>query len=145
MVERIIGLDVGTKTIGVAVSDPLGITAQGRGVIRRKNLEEDLAELQEIATLYNASRFVVGYPMNMDGTPGFQAQFVAGFVEHLKTLGLPIDLEDERLTTKIASAVLTQAHVHYKKKKQVIDQQAAIIILQGYLDRTRRKTIEPLG
>lgn len=145
MVERIIGLDVGTKTIGLAISDPLGIIAQGQGVIRRKTLQEDLAELQNMATLYNASRFVVGYPMNMDGTPGFQAQYVAGFVEHLKNLGLPVDLEDERLTTKIAGAVLIQANVRREKRKQIIDQQAAIIILQGYLDRKHRKTNETLS
>ncbi|MGE5708061.1 MAG: Holliday junction resolvase RuvX [Bacteroidota bacterium] len=137
--ERILALDVGTKTIGVAVSDPLWITAQGVGVIRRKNLAEDLRELQDLVTLYNAARFVVGYPMNMDGTPGPQAEFVDGFVEHLKSLGLPIEYEDERLTTRIAESVLISGNVRREKRKQIIDQQAAIIILQGYLDRQRRK------
>ncbi len=136
--QRVLSLDVGTKTIGVAVSDPLGITAQGVGVIRRRDLTLDLEEIDEIVKLYNAGGFVVGYPMNMDGTTGFQAKFVDVFVERLKALGLPIALEDERLTTKIAEAAMISGNVRRDKRKLLIDQQAAIIILQGYLDRKRR-------
>ncbi|HEY9765287.1 MAG TPA: Holliday junction resolvase RuvX, partial [Chroococcales cyanobacterium] len=113
--QRVLGLDVGTKTIGMAVSDPLGITAQGVGVIRRRDLALDIEEIAEIVKLYNAGGFVVGYPMNMDGTIGFQAKYVDGFVERLKALGLPIALEDERLTTKIAEAAMISGNVRRDK------------------------------
>lgn len=135
---RILGLDVGTKTIGVAVSDPLGYTAQPVETVHRRGTKADLVELRRLVELYNPERFVVGYPLSMSGLPGPQAQFVEDFVEQLRTLGLPIDLIDERLTTKQAADALIESGMRRAKRKAVIDQQAALLILQGYLDRQRR-------
>lgn len=141
--QRILGLDVGTKTIGVAVSDPLGYTAQPVETVRRKGTQADLAELRRLVELYNPERFVVGYPLSMSGVPGPQAHFVEEFVEHLRTLGLPVDLIDERLTTKQAANALIESGMRRDKRKAVIDQQAAILILQGYLDRQKRGAAAP--
>jgi len=137
--ERLLGLDVGTKTIGVAVSDPLGYTAQPVTVIRRRNKEADLAELRHLVEVYNAKRFVVGYPLSMSGVAGPQAAYVSAFAEDLKTLGLPIEMVDERLTTKQAQQVLILGGVRREKRREVIDQQAAVLILQGFMDREARR------
>jgi putative Holliday junction resolvase len=137
--ERMLGLDVGTKTIGVAVSDPLGYTAQPMTVIRRRNKARDLAELRHLVEVYNAERFVVGYPLSMSGAPGPQAAYVSAFVEDLKALGLPIELVDERLTTKQAEQVLLLGGLRREKRREVIDQQAAALILQTYMDREARR------
>lgn len=136
---RLLGLDVGTKTIGVAVSDPLGLTAQGVETIRRRGGAADLAELRRLVELYNPERFVVGYPLSMSGLPGPQAQFVDDFAEQLATLGLPVDFIDERLTTKQATIALIASGMRREKRQALIDQQAAILILQTYLDRRHRK------
>ena len=143
MVERILGLDVGTKTIGVAVSDPLGITAQGLDTIRRTSMAADLAALRDIVALYNASLLVVGYPKNMNGTVGEQARFVERFVEALKeAIPLPVEWEDERLTSKLAQQAMIAGNVKAQRRRQIIDQQAAAVILQGYLDRQSRQQKE---
>lgn len=142
LVPRILALDVGTKTIGVAVSDPLGYTAQPVDTVRRKGTQADLAELRRLVELYNPERFVVGYPLSMSGVPGPQARFVEEFVEHLRTLGLPVDLVDERLTTKQAADALIDSGMRRDKRKAVIDQQAALLILQGYMDRRRRASTQ---
>lgn len=142
LVARAIGLDVGTKTIGMAVSDPLGYTAQGIGTIQRRGIVKDLDELRLMVELYNPERFVVGYPLNMSGHAGPQAQFVDEFAVHLRTLGLPVEFIDERLTTQQATRTLIAGGVRREKRKAVIDQQAAILILQGFLDR-RRRTLPP--
>lgn len=136
---RLLGLDVGTKTIGVAVSDPLGLTAQGVETIRRRGGAADLAELRRLVELYNPERFVVGYPLSMSGLPGPQARFVDDFAEQLAMLGLPVDFIDERLTTKQAATALIASGMRREKRKALIDQQAAILILQTYLDRRRRR------
>lgn len=136
---RLLALDVGTKTIGVAVSDPLGLTAQAVETIRRQSLAQDLAQLQRLVQLYNPERFVVGYPLSMSGSPGPQAQFVETFVEHLRGLSLPIEYVDERLTTKQAASALIATGMRRDKRKAVIDQQAAVLILQSYLDRRSRR------
>lgn len=138
-VARILGLDVGTKTIGVAVSDPLGLTAQPVETIRRVGKEADLAELRRLVALYNPERFVVGYPLSLSGSAGPQARFVEAFAEHLRTLELPVEFIDERLTTKEAMNALLATGMHRAKRKAVIDQQAAVLILQSYLDRRRRR------
>lgn len=137
--ERMMGLDVGTKTIGVAVSDPLGYTAQPVTVIRRRNKQVDLAELRHLVEVYNVKRFVVGYPLSMSGEAGPQAAFVSAFTEDLKGLGLPIELVDERLTTKQAQQVLIMGGVRREKRREVIDQQAAVLILQSFMDREARR------
>lgn len=132
---RIAGLDVGDKTIGVALSDELGWTAQGLEVIRRKNLELDLVRLGEIARQYGVERWVVGMPRNMNGTYGPRAEVTRAFVADLQArLALPVDTYDERMTTMQAQRVLLEADVSRAKRKQVIDKMAAAVILQSYLD-----------
>ena len=136
---RLMGLDVGNKTIGVAVSDPLGFTAQGVETIRRAGIERDLKRLQEIIEEYEVTEVVVGLPKNMNGTLGFQSEVVLEFNEAFKEkLGLPIIQWDERLTTVAAQRILIDADVSRAKRKQVIDKMAAVFILQGYLDSPRK-------
>ncbi len=136
--DRVIGLDVGSKTIGVAVSDPLGITAQGETVVRRVSIAQDMLEISHLAKLYQAETIVVGYPLSLSGVAGPQARIVDAFIERLQQAGFQVVREDERFTTKIAEQVLIAADVSRAKRRQVIDQQAAILILQAYLDRKRR-------
>jgi len=132
---RILGLDVGDKTIGVALSDELGWTAQGLEVIRRKKLEHDIGRLSEIITQYGVEKIVVGLPKNMNGTLGPRAEITQQFADLLKKeFELPIIFWDERLTTVSAEKTLIEADVSRKKRKSVIDKMAAMLILQGYLD-----------
>ncbi|QKS70799.1 Holliday junction resolvase RuvX [Paenalkalicoccus suaedae] len=134
-----LGLDVGTKTIGVAVSDALGWTAQGLTTIRREEGQEekDFDALATIISENEISAIVVGLPKNMNGTIGPSGEACQAFAEELKTrTGLPVHLWDERLTTVAAEKMLIGADVSRKKRKKVIDKMAAVMILQGYLDRT---------
>lgn len=132
---RIMGLDVGDKTIGVALSDPLGWTAQGLEVIRRSDFKKDLARLQEIIKQYEVEKIVLGLPKNMNGTIGPQGEKVLAFRDGLQgQIDLPMELWDERLTTVAAEKMLIQADVSRAKRKKVIDKMAAGVILQGYLD-----------
>lgn len=138
--ERIMGLDVGDKTIGVAVSDLMGLTAQGIKTIRRESIRKDLEELENIIKEKQVNKLVLGLPKNMNGTLGPQGEKVIKFSEKLKEkLGLEIQFWDERLTTVAAERSLIQADVSRKKRKQVIDMLAAVLILQGYLDMHRNK------
>lgn len=135
---RIIGLDVGEKRIGVAVSDPLGITAQGVGTITRKNIEDDVNEIKRFVDEYKADSIVAGMPLSMDGTKGKTAQKVAEFVEVLKLmLNIPIATYDERLSTKESEKFLISSDVSRKKRKMVVDTIAAQLILQSYLERMK--------
>lgn len=139
--ERFLGLDVGTKTIGIAVSDPLGMLATGVTTIRRTSLAADLAELRDLVELYNATLLVVGYPRNMNGTVGDQARYVERFVESVReAIPLPIEFVDERLTTKLAQRAMMDGKVKAEKRRAIIDQQAAALILQGFLDRRARQS-----
>ena len=134
--QRILGLDVGDRTVGVAVSDLLLMTAQGVETIRRETLEKDLARLGELMREYDAVRLVVGLPRNMNGTEGDRCEIVRAFAEEIKK-ALPeadIIFWDERLSTVAAAKSLIQADVSQKKRKKVIDKMAAVFILQGYLD-----------
>jgi putative Holliday junction resolvase len=132
---RTLGLDVGTKTIGVAVSDGLGLTAQTVTTIRRTNLKADLAALAELVREYEAERFVVGLPLNMDGSEGPRAEATRKFVDALtQSLGLPVEYWDERLSTVAATRTLLEADLSRAKRREVIDQMAAQFILQGWLD-----------
>ena len=135
--KRCLGLDVGSATIGVAVSDPFGWTAQGVETIRRKSREADFARLAEIVKQYGAETFVLGMPLNMDGTKGMRAERTEDFAKELLAAFPEIGQEfwDERLTTVMAERELIAADVSRKKRKQVIDKMAAVAILQGYLDR----------
>ncbi|MCY9510778.1 Holliday junction resolvase RuvX [Paenibacillus larvae] len=132
---RKMGLDYGDRTIGVAVSDLLGLTAQGVEVIRRKKQEEDLARIGELIREYEVSELVVGLPKNMNGTIGPRGELCQEFAGLLKRqFGLPVYLWDERLTTVSATRTLLEADVSRKKRKQVVDKMAAALILQGYMD-----------
>lgn len=132
---RILGLDYGDKTIGVAVSDAFGWTAQGIETIRRKKPEDDMNRLGELVRAYEVTEIVVGLPKNMDGTVGPRGEICLAFADTLKeTLHLPVHLWDERLTTVSAERTLLEADVSRKKRKQVIDKMAAVFILQGFLD-----------
>ncbi|WKV08952.1 Holliday junction resolvase RuvX [Thermoanaerobacterium sp. CMT5567-10] len=137
---RTIGLDVGDKTIGVAISDPSGLIAQGIKTIKRSNLDDDIQEINKIINSFKAEEIVVGFPKNMNGTIGPQGQKVINFVEILKKeIDLPILLWDERLTTVEANRMLIEdADMRRDKRKKVIDKLAATIILQGYLDHKRK-------
>jgi putative holliday junction resolvase len=133
---RILALDVGSKTIGVAVSDIMGWTAQGLEVIRRKALSHDLERLQTLIKEYEVEEIVVGLPKNMNGTIGPQAESVQEFAEQLKAVvEQPIIFWDERLSTMEAQRALIDADVSRKKRKEVIDKMAAVVILKGYLQR----------
>jgi putative holliday junction resolvase len=135
---RTMGLDVGTRTVGIAVSDALGITAQGVTTLRRTNLRADLAYLRRLAAEREVTRLVVGLPLNMDGSEGQRAAAARAFAEAAaKATELPLEYQDERLTTVAAERVLLEADVSRKKRKEVIDQLAAQLILQAWLDARR--------
>ena len=134
---RIMGLDVGTKTVGVAISDALGWTAQGIETIK---INEELGEygierIKELVKEYAVTEFVVGFPKNMNNTVGPRGEASENYKRLLEeTFNLPVKLWDERLTTMAAERMLIDADVSRKKRKQVIDKMAAVMILQGYLD-----------
>ncbi len=137
---RILGLDVGTKRIGIAVSDELGWTAQGVKILYRRNGESDLRELRDIVTQYGVEKIVVGLPKNMDGSLGPQAEMVLGFVEELRgILDVPVVTWDERLSTVEATKMFIRADISRKKRKRKVDMVAAVLILQTYLDSLVRK------
>lgn len=135
---RALGLDVGEKRIGVAVSDPLGITAQGAGVIKREEIKKDLDEIAKFIEEYKADSVVVGMPFNMNGTKGKSAEIVDEFVENLRAaIKVPVEIYDERLSTKEGERFLISSGVSRKKRKKVIDTIAAQLVLQSYLDRSK--------
>lgn len=133
---RIMGLDLGEKTIGVAMSDSLAMTAQGIKVIRRLYKEtQELQELSDLIKEYQVNEIVLGYPKNMNGTIGESAKKSEEFAEKLKeNFNLPVKLWDERLSTVGAQRALLEADVSRAKRKKVIDKMAAVFILQGYLN-----------
>ncbi len=133
---RIIGLDIGDRRIGVAISDPLGYTAAGLETITRTNTDNDIKLVQELAERHGAMSVVIGLPLNMDGSTGPQAEKVKSFGRKLaRATDLPIIYEDERLTTISAIRTLTLQKVKTGKNKELVDKQAAAIILQKFLDR----------
>lgn len=137
---RIIALDVGDKTIGVAVSDELGLTAQGVEVIRRTSEANDFKRLVEIIDIYDADTILIGLPKNMNGTIGPRGELVQRFAQKIKGF-LPmykVVLWDERLSTVAAEKILISADVSRAKRRKVIDKMAAVFILQGYLDSLPR-------
>ncbi len=137
---RVLGLDVGSKTIGLAVTDPLGITAQGLATIRRQNKRLDFAALEETVQQYDVREIVVGYPLRMSGQEGTQAEKVAFFAEELRQrFQLPVHLWDERLTTAEANRVLRESEISIKKRAQAVDQMAAVLILQSWMENRSRE------
>ncbi len=135
---RIMGLDFGSRTTGVAVSDPLGITAQGVETIVRKDenkLRQTCARIEELIKEYEIEEIVLGYPKNMNNTAGERAEKTEGFKAMLeRRTGKPVILWDERLTTIAAERVLMESGVRRENRKAVVDKIAAVLILQGYLD-----------
>ena len=135
---RILGLDYGSKTVGVAVSDPLGLTAQGVEIIRRKSenkMRQTLARIEELAKEYQVEKIVLGFPKNMNNTLGDRAEKSLELKETLeRRTGLEIVMWDERLTTVSANRVLMETGVRRENRKEHVDEIAAIFILQGYLD-----------
>ena len=135
---RIMGLDYGSRTVGVAVSDELGITAQGLETIFRKSpwkLRQTLARIQEIAEEYQISRIVVGLPKNMNNSLGERAEDALAFSAMVeKRCGLPVEMWDERLTTVQSERILMEGGVRREKRKKDLDRMAAALILQSYMD-----------
>lgn len=136
---RILGLDFGDKTIGVAVSDPFGWTAQGVETIRRggpQEFKKSLARLEQLIAEYGAETIVLGYPKNMDNTEGSRCEKTRDFKERLERRfpKVPVVLWDERMSTVAANRSLLEGHLGVEQRKNVIDKMAAVYILQGYLD-----------
>ena len=140
---RIMGLDFGSKTVGVAVSDPLGITAQGIEIVRRTSenkLRKTLARIEALVAEYQVTEFVLGLPKNMNNTSGERVEKTMEFKAMLeRRTGLPVHIWDERLTTVAADRTLIEAGVRRENRKEYVDMLAAVYILQGYLDSLERK------
>lgn len=126
---------MGSKTIGLAVSDPLGITAQGLPTLRRRNKRADFGQLQDVIAEYRVAEIVVGYPLRMSGVAGVQAEKMQRFAEELrKRFDLPVHLWDERLSSAEANRVLRDSEMSIQRRGEVVDRLAAVLILQSWLD-----------
>ena len=140
------GLDYGSRTVGVAVSDPLGFTAQGVEIIRREQenkLRRTLARIEELIAQYEVTELVLGFPRNMNSTVGERAEKTLEFRAMLeRRTGLPVTMWDERLTTVAANRTLMESGVRRERRKEYVDMIAAVYILQGYLDSLERKMHE---
>lgn len=137
---RVLGLDPGARRIGVAVSDPMGWSAQGLPTIERQSDKQAIEEIRRIVEDLGVERIVVGLPRNMDGTIGTQARKVLALVELLRaSLGLPVETWDERLTTVAAQKSMTETRLSRARRKRTVDRIAAQFILQGYLDSLRAR------
>lgn len=145
---RIMGLDFGSKTVGVAVSDSLLLTAQGVEIIRRKEenkLRQTLARIEELIVEYQVGELVLGLPKNMNATEGIRAELTYEFKDKLeRRTGLPVVMWDERLTTVAADKAMIEAGIRREKRREYVDKIAAVLILQGYLDR-RNMQNEQIG
>ena len=143
---RIMGLDFGSKTVGVAISDALLLTAQGIEIIRRKSpskLRQTLARIDELKNEYEVEKIVLGFPKNMNNTIGERAEKSLAFKEMLeRRTGLPVVMWDERLTTVAANRTLIEGGVRRENRKDYVDMLAAVYILQGYLDSRERTSNE---
>ena len=137
---RIMGLDYGSKTVGVAISDELLLTAQGREIIRRKEenkLRRTLARIEELIVEYGVTKIVLGLPLNMDQTPSERSQLCLEFKDKIeRRTGIPVVMWDERLTTVEADEIMDEAGIKGRDRKEYVDMIAAQIILQDYLDNT---------
>jgi putative holliday junction resolvase len=132
---RVLGLDVGSRRIGVAVSDLLGITAQGLDTLQRRNKRHDLAALDQIIRDYSVREIVVGLPLRMSGAEGTQSDKMQLFAEELrKRFRLPVHLWDERLTSAEANRLLRETELSIEKRAKAVDRMAAILILQGWME-----------
>ena len=132
---RVLGLDVGSKRIGVAISDLLGITAQGLETIQRQNKRLDFGQLEKVIREHEVTEIVVGYPLRMSGAEGIQAEKMQRFAEELRRrFPIPIHLWDERLSSAQANRLLRETDMSIKRRGQVVDQMAAVLILQSWMD-----------
>ena len=137
-IMRVMGLDVGDKRIGIAVSDSLLMTAQGRPTLRRTSLDNDVKHLRELAMENEVHQIVVGKPLHMSGDESRQSQKTASFAQSLaRSLGLPVVLWDERLTTFAAEQHLEEIGIKWRQRRRHVDKIAAMLILQSYLDSHR--------
>lgn len=133
---RLLGLDVGSRTIGLAVSDLLGITAQGLPTLRRTSKRADLQQLADLIRKYEVAEIVVGYPLHMSGAAGAQAHKIEALAEELRRrFHLPVHLWDERLTSAEANRVLRESEMSIRRRGEVVDQLAAVLILQAFMER----------
>ena len=141
---RIMGLDYGSKTVGVAISDELLLTAQGREIIRRKEenkLRRTLARIEELIVEYGVTKIVLGLPLNMDQTPSERSQLCLEFKDKIeRRTGIPVIMWDERLTTVEADEIMDEAGLKGRDRKEYVDMIAAQIILQDYLDNSEDKS-----
>lgn len=142
--DRILALDIGEKRIGVAVSDPLGWTAQGVETIFTRGTEKDVERIAQLLEEYNTDRLVVGLPRSLNGQTGPQAERIIAFVENLTARGWQVRYQDERLTTAQAHRTLIEGDVKRAQRKQVVDKLAATYILQSFLDAGGWKEEKPL-
>jgi putative holliday junction resolvase len=134
VVGRILAIDYGSRRMGLAVSDPLGITSQGIETLQRKNKRNDFSRLGQVIREYNVQEIVLGYPLRMSGAEGIQSEKVSGFAEELREkFKLPVYLWDERLTSAEANRVLREADLSIQKRAQAVDRMAAVLILQSFL------------
>ena len=132
---RILALDFGSKTIGLAVSDELGLTAQGLPTLRRSNKRNDLDHLRRVIRQYGVSELVMGLPLRMSGAEGIQSERVQAFAEELRRrFKLPVHLFDERLTSVEANRVLRETEMSIRRRAEVVDQLAAVLILQSFME-----------
>lgn len=133
---RILALDVGARKIGVAVSDALGLTAQGLDTLRRSNRREDMRRLERLLRQQGVTEIVVGYPLHLSGDPSRQSERVSQFADRLRQkFGLPVHLWDERLSSAEAGRILRQSEIGIEKRAQAVDRLSAVLILQSFLDR----------
>jgi putative Holliday junction resolvase len=138
--KRVLGLDVGSKRIGIAISDPLGITAQGLETLQRQNKRLDFERLAKLAHEHEVTEIVVGFPLRMSGEEGTQAEKMQAFAEELrKRLQLPVHLWDERLTSAEANRLLRETDMSIKRRGQVVDQMAAVLILQSWMEHRAQR------
>ncbi|MBV8206611.1 MAG: Holliday junction resolvase RuvX [Acidobacteria bacterium] len=137
--QRLLALDVGSRTIGVAVSDPLGITAQGLPTIRRSSKRADYDQLAKLVRTYGVAEIVVGHPLQMSGAAGLQAQKIEAMaVELRRRFHLPVHLWDERLTSSEANRLLRETDMSIRRRGEVVDQLAAVLILQSFMEARNR-------
>ncbi len=142
---RVLGLDVGSRRIGVAVSDPLWITAQGLETIRRQNKRKDFDQLAQVIREFEVSEIVVGYPLRLSGAEGTQSEKMQLFAEELrKKFKLPVHLWDERLTSSQAHRILKEAEISIEKRGKAVDRMAAMLILQSWME-ARGKSASVVG
>jgi len=133
--SRVMGLDVGSRRIGIAISDPLGITAQGLETLQRQNKKEDYRKLGALIEEYKVAEIVVGYPLRMSGAEGTQAEKMQAFAEELrKRFKIPVHLWDERLTSAEANRLLRESEMSIKRRGEAVDRMAAILILQSWME-----------